>query len=456
MSDYTYGYVTSYNYQGAPAVQVSSALAGAAQVGYGFILNELATLTRPLNYNFSTSPAMQQAQTRIASRAHRLAALPSVAVNAGTPTVATTTPAIVAARTPLVANSTPVSQTGAGRAQLPATLTPAVNSRELMTVHQSATSVASTMPPVIAGAPPIVRQSFDLLARAELAVARAQNVLPSMPQPPSLLQAAQQKVAVADAAIAGGDAQAALEASRAAAEAAAALEAELAQTSAARMAQSRQAADALARPGALWTALHSQEALAQWAATHTAAQMKAIEENLRSSRNAYVEERFADTVRLSQQLEASLNALIESARAGVAREQRDAYAAEAEGVLRSMGFQTESTLRDNQRLVAARRDRRELLTIAFDEEGKFALDSRYGFDGAPVCAIEANKFLKALAEKMSFEVKERTFVAHPDHDPGRVARQRAGRRRIALSEALDQSSRTANRAAVPPQAAVAA
>jgi hypothetical protein len=464
MSDYTFGQVTSYNGHGAPAVQVNRALGSAAQVGYGFILDELAALTRPVNYEFLSSPAAQHAQTRIISHASRLTTTPSAAVNATTPTITaagttylrsaeTIRPMFGRSATATTSTSSPTASDTTTKATAP---TLSMTSLTAATMHQSPTPITFSTPPSMASAPPIVRQSFSLLARAEVAVALAENAFPSLSQAPSTLQMVRQKVAAATIAIDKGNAQGALEASQVAAEAAAALEEELRQSLATRTAQARHSADALARSGALWTALHSHKPLLLWASKNATKQMKASEEALRKSRKMHIDGRFKDSSTLSQELEKDISALLENARSYVARQQRDAYANEAGNTLRSLGFETESKVLNDQRVVTAVRNANELLTVTFDNEGKFAIDSRHGFEGAPSCSVEVNKFLKALSEKMKIKVEKHIFAGHPDHAPGHVALQNTGRRRIAISEVLDQTATNANRAPVPPQAAIAA
>lgn len=404
MSDYTYARSESYD---------TAALSSAAANGYNFVINDVLGLARPLEYQFGTEPRLAQTQARLDLTARKLCASTS-------PTLAATSNASVPlARGPRLNNS------GAPHLNL-------------------------TTPQVLHQASPLVRQSFELLARAEITAARAQAVTPAAAPLPSVLHQLQR----AELALDKGDAQAALLAAQSAAQAASALEAELARAAADHTSAARGAADALARAGGLWSSLHSQPKLREQAVANQGASLGDVETRLRACREAYADGRFGEVVNNSARLQTELNAMIERAHRDAQEQHAEHMATQIKATLEELAFSVCSERQGQQLTLRASRNGRERMTIALDGAGGFTVDTRH-FNGAPACSVETNAFLRELAERLSFEVEDRQHIAHPDAAPGAVARTNQARGALALNQAIEKASRRSTRASVPPATAAA-
>jgi len=217
----------------------------------------------------------------------------------------------------------------------------------------------------------------------------------------------------------------------------------------------REAGDHLARAGSLWVALTSQKRLNQWLKHHEGVSMLNAEEKLRQARQAYAQGRFSQAIQISRQLEAELTSLIEHAGNAIAEEQRDSYARDAEETLRHLGFETRTELENRRRIVYALQKGRVMMTLRFDDQGRFEVDSRHGYRGI-ACAVEVNKFLQAFGEKVSFEVENRRYFGKPDESPGRTQHVGISRRRLTIKDIMEKAVNQAAAGGVPPQAVVAA
>jgi hypothetical protein len=419
MSDVTYALITSCAdlFWGPPVTIANRNLARAVRSSYGYILGDLAGLVRPAALNLTSSPVMRRAETSIRARGARLAAFgPAVAVARSHVSMAA----------PVTPGNTAAVAAGAS-------------------IHLLSTSLS------LESAPVDIRRAHELLARTELACARGEVTVPRSPK----LTLARQHLRAADHAITRQDAKEALRFAEQAAKATEAVEAEVARESAVRVQQTREAGEALARAGSLWVALESQEGLSTWLARHAGTQLSSAEGNLRATRQAYAEERFAEATQLARQAEGDLTSLTERASGAIAEQQRDANAAEAEKTLHEVGFATRNVLNKGRRVVSAFKAGQLKMTLQFDDQGRFEVDSREGYRG-PTCAVQVNEFLRAFAEKVGFEVEGRKYIGTPDEAPGRTANAPANRRRLALSDILDRTANETRAARVPPQAVVAA
>jgi len=400
MSDLTFGFVQDMTglIWGPPVSVANHTLASTIRAGYDLIVNDIQKLVSPPLQRIETSPMILRANTCIRDRALRLAqaagiSSPTVDLNLSSPALR-------------ISNPLEASRSSAGLAGLNT-------------------------------APPIIKRSHDLMTRAELSCARAQALIADSP----LLIRTREWLQDADAAISRGDMEGALQAARKAMQLADELEQQISRATATEMAQARQAADAIARAGALWTGLHTQEAVHSWLIQHASKLLECVAQQLREARSEYTARQFAAARQRAQTVESELDSLIELAVETIATRQRDHLALEAAQVLRQMGYEIQASEKDDRRVISAAYGGRPMLTIAFDNDGRFEIDSRAGYKGSAACSVAVNHLLRALAQKMKLEIEGRTFVGKPDGDPGRAARTRSPRRRLATADILAETER---------------
>lgn len=431
MSDCTFGYVISRRSAlglEPPVQTLNRGLARAVSSGYGYVLRDVAELVRPPAALIASHLSLRRAENNIQQRAVRLAALSN-------PQLARPTDRIRGS------SSQPLSRPSEW-------LDSAPHSNKVLRGQSTHVGPA---PLILAAASPAIRRSHELLARAELACARAEVIIPRAHKANIL----RQRLGAADATISTGDVDRLARSAEEVAHLAAELERDLAEATARRTVEARSAADALARAGALWIGIHSQDGLIACLSRERHRELEQAEQRLRLARAAYEDERFDETAHLARTIETGLAVLIDSATEIIATGQRDANATEAEGTLRGMGYETRTSLVGERRVVVATLRGITMMEVSFDREGRFEIDSRAGHQG-PTCAVEVNRFLKMLGEKLGLEIESRTYVGRPDLDPGMTAVRSSRRRRLAAAEMLGASSGRVSSPPVPPKAAVAA
>lgn len=393
MSDLTYGYVQNVtDLVWGPPVRVSQRhLAQAIRAGYNLVWTDLSGLVMPPLARVECSTHLAQVNSSIHARASLLARTCGVAQ--------------------------PASRVTA-HAQ-PATLSAALHSA-------AATNSLNA-------APRQVSQVHDLLGRTEWSLARGQALVPDSP----LVAAVRQRLGQADTAVARGDLAAANQMAEDAMATAAQLDTVVERAVHSELAQSRIASEALARAGALWTALAGHEDVAAWVGSHASAEVLAAGEELARARTAYAERRFTDAGGTAHRLGAELSGLLDRAQDEMAANQRDQMAVETAKVLADRGYAITARLDGVHQVVEASRHGRLVLTVSYDLEGRFKIDSRKGFGGSAKCAVEVNALLEALKERMTFEIEGRQFAGAADDEPGRTARTSSVRRRLTASDLLD-------------------
>ena len=415
MSDLTYGIVQDMTglIWGTPVNVGSRTFASTVRAGYGIIMNDIVGLAMPPMARIEASPVVAHAGTCIQSRSLRLAEAAGLSIRSANVSM----------------------NTGPIRLNSPTE-----------TVRSLGHAVG------LQAAPPVISRTHDLLTRSELTCAKAEALVPASP----LLAATRARLEAADAAIAGGVMDDALSAAETAMRAAAELEEQVARALAAELADARRAADRIARAGALWTGLHTDESVHAWLARNARTSLEQVVEKLRGARERYKDGEFSAAEELATEVEAELSALIDRAFSAIAVKQRDHMALEAAQALQELGYNVGVAKSEDRRVVSATRGGRLMLTVAFDTEGHFEIDSRAGYKGSTACSVAVNDVLKALAEKMKLDVEGRTFVADPGDDPGRSVRTCAARRRLSTADMLEETEYAVTGATYNQQALMAA
>lgn len=415
MSDLTFGVVQDVAglIWGAPVHVSNRALSGVLRSGYDLIVNDMMSLSGSPLDRLEGSPRLSATASVIRDRGLNLVGAAGLG-----------TPALRHVAAPVSVN--------------PGSPTDTVRSWANMLGLQDA--------------PAVVARSHDLLTRSQLSCLRAELLVPNAPA----LASARRELGAADAAIGRGDLDAALTAAQAAMQAADALEEQIARASAVHMARARQSADAIARAGALWTGLHTQDGALTWLAKNAREPLEDVARRLRDARAQYAAQEFDGAAELARGVERDLGDLIEQAFAAIAVKQRDHMALEAAKTLHQMGYEARAVEVDDRRVISALRDGRLMLTIGFDTQGRFEIDSRSGHEGGPACSVAVNDILQALAEKMRLEVEGRTFVGAADGDPARATRTSTNRRRLTAADMLANVERRSTVTSPPPQALAAA
>lgn len=395
MSDLTYGYVRDVSdLVWGPPVQASQRqLARAVRAGYDLVWADLSSLVLPPLARVDCAPRLAQVSNRVEARAHHLAE------------------ACGMAQAPIRQRSTTTVQ--------PTTITATL--RHVATAHELHT------------APRQVAQVHDLLGRAEWSLARGTALVPGSP----LVAAMRNRIKQADTAIQQGNLAAAAQMAEGAMETASELSREVERAAQEELSQSRAAGEALARAGGLWTALAGDAPIASWVARHAAEQASTAGEELRRARTAYAESRFRDAAELADRLVHDLGALFDQAQHAMAVNQRNQMAAETAQVLSGQGYTVSARLDGDRQVIDAHRHGLLMLSVSYDLEGRFEIDSRAGFHGSAKCAVEVNALLEALKERMSFEIEGRRYVGAGDEDAGRAARTPGTRRRLAAADLVD-------------------
>lgn len=415
MSDLTFGYVQDMIglIWGAPVSVGNRAFAGTLRAGYGIIMNDVVGLAVPPMARIEASPLVMHAGTRIQDRGLRMAQVAGLTM----PTA------------DLSFNSVPL------RISAPA---------------ETVRSIGNALG--LQAAPAIINRSHDLLTRSELSCTKAEVLIPKSP----LVIRTRQYLQAADAAIDRGDLDEASSAAEMAMQSASELEQQVAQAMAAEMAQARRAADQIARAGALWTSLHTHDGVHAWLARNARPALEQAVEQLRDARSRYGEGQFTDAEGLAGTVELNLSALIEQALSAIAVKQRDHMAVEAAQTLQQLGYHAQAAEVGDRQVVSASRDGKVMLTVSFDTDGRFEVDSRAGYKGSAKCSVAVNEILKALGEKMKLQVEGRTFVGNPDGDPGRSARTCESRRRLSIADMLSETDRPVTNSAYNQQSLMAA
>ncbi|MCW5941090.1 MAG: hypothetical protein KIS66_02590 [Fimbriimonadaceae bacterium] len=306
---------------------------------------------------------------------------------------------------------------------------------------------------VLRAAPADVRRSHEALARATMAVARAESLRVANPT----LAAAREALVAADRLIDRADLAELEQAAHRAGQAAVELERANAEALAREAVQARAAADALARAAALWEAVHADGAGA-WVDRHAAHRRDPVADELRRLRAAYLEGDFVTVAEDGSRVARSLTDLLDDARRAVACEQRDALAREAAATLRAMGYACQERLVANRRVVEASRSGRRAIVVGFDEQARFDLDSAHGAFAGAACSVEVNRFLRTFAERTRarFELEERRYVGGGNGPQAGAALAGTGRRRLSAAKALDHAAKSASGSSTAPPASVAA